>query len=512
MMSSFQELSSAPAFLAAFIALIAFGAVLLLVPVILRLAPVLGRRTEKEFHQTHKHPVPRFGGLALACVFIVVAPFSLYLLSSDREAFQPRLTVLLASLAMFALGFWDDLSPLGARKKLLGQILIACAAYFNGLEIGQLREPFSGTIYHLGWLGFPVTVFWLVAFTNLINLVDGIDGLAGGISLMLMALIIFSAGSARMFSLIVAAAMAGALLGFLRYNFPPARIYLGDGGAYFLGFLIGALAIQNSHKGTVAAALIAPVLALALPILDVSFSILRRGLKGLPVFRADRGHIHHRLIRSGHSSKRAVLILYGVSLLFLILGLIAFASDGRLAPILFGCVFLVVLVMAPSFGIIGNWLTVGTAIGNSVEMRREVQYALLLRRWLQLEAERCDTVEELWADLHYIARKLGFCELTVTDGSVRHRWASPTRLPSPDAYVARQEIHVEGRGVIIEVRSFDASGDERQFIVLSELLAETWMKASVRWRRTHSTPFHLAPEASEPAAAAAQSAGSSFPA
>src|SRR5437867_2793106 len=175
--------------------------------------------------------------------------------------------------------------------------MIATATYSWGVQIELFKNPFTGTEYALGFGGYLATVVWLVAMTNLINLIDGIDGLAGGIGFMLMCLLAYVGwGVDLRFSTVAAGGMAGALLGFLYYNFPPAKIYMGDGGAYFLGFLIGVLAIVNSNKGTVVAALIAPLFALALPIADVLLAIFRRWLSGLPIFRPDRKHIHHQLI------------------------------------------------------------------------------------------------------------------------------------------------------------------------------------------------------------------------
>jgi UDP-N-acetylmuramyl pentapeptide phosphotransferase/UDP-N-acetylglucosamine-1-phosphate transferase len=178
---------------------------------------------------------------------------------------------------------------LGAKRKLLGQLLIASGAYFLGIAINQFQIPFTGHVVHLGFWSWPVTVCWLVVMTNFINLIDGVDGLAGGICLMLMSLLVYVGGGAGPMSFI-AAGMAGALLGFLRFNFPPARIYMGDGGAYFLGFLIGCISIVSSQKGTIFAALSAPLLVLALPILDTLLAILRRGLRGRKLARSDTKH------------------------------------------------------------------------------------------------------------------------------------------------------------------------------------------------------------------------------
>ena len=202
---------------------------------------LLGQR-HKELHHTHKGQVSRLGGLGLAVAFIGVEILIETLLPEQRAKSPHRLVVILSSLAMFALGFWDDLKPLGARKKLLGQILIALSVCGFGIGIQAIKVPFTGTELQLGGWGVLITVLWLVAITNLINLIDGVDGLAGGICLMLMGLLAYVGYSAGGFVLL-ASGMAGALLGFLWFNFPPARIYLGDGGAYFLGFQIGLFSL-----------------------------------------------------------------------------------------------------------------------------------------------------------------------------------------------------------------------------------------------------------------------------
>ncbi len=511
MPANLAQLFGSPLFAGALTALLGFTVVVALVPFIIRLAPKLDQRDGREFHQTHKHPVPRLGGLAIVAAFSLIAPLALMVLADDTERFTPRLAVTVTALLMFVVGFWDDISPLGARKKLLGQTLVATLAYFWGLKIDRFHNPFAGQDFMLGWLALPASVLWLVALTNLINLIDGIDGLAGGVAFMLMSLLAYVGFPTHLYSFFVAAGLAGALMAFLKYNFPPARIYLGDGGAYFLGYLIGALTIQNSNKGAVAAALVAPVVALALPILDVAFSIIRRGLKGLPIFRPDRRHIHHRLLQSGHSRRRAVLTLYGVSLVFLVMAFAAFWSRGLLIPILFGSVFLLLLVVAPSLGLIRNWLTVGTAVGNSIEMRREVQYALLLRNWLELEAERCGSVEELWSDLQFIARKLQFTTLTLRDGDVWRHWNAGVDS-SLVIYRARHEIQIEHRPVILDATA-DQRMSEQQFAVLSELVAEAWMQASKRWVKANSQPFALQPEGGAvPDGSAGSKVGGSLPA
>src|ERR1041385_1869923 len=201
--------------------------------------------------------------------------------------------------------------------------------------------------------------------------------------------------------------MVGALVGFLRYNFPPAKVYMGDGGAYFLGYLIAILTLVHSQKGTIVAALIAPLFALALPIVDVSIAILRRALKGLPIFRPDRGHIHHRLQEIGFSRTRTVLVLYGISSIFLLMAFGVFWSQGRWVPILFGFMCLTLLLSARSFNFSRAWFAVGRVLENSAELRKETHYALALARWLELGAERTATTEELWTDYIFTLKKMG---------------------------------------------------------------------------------------------------------
>ena len=162
---------------------------------------------------------------------------------------------------------------------------------------------------------------------------------------MLMVLLAYVGHQSGTIELLVAG-MVGALLGFLRFNFPPARIYLGDGGAYFLGFQIGLFAILSSHKGTVFAALTAPLFVLALPILDTALAILRRGLRGLPIFRPDRKHLHHQMLGMGLSRRKVVLYFYAITLIFLVMGFAAFWSRGQLIPVLMGLATLILLACA----------------------------------------------------------------------------------------------------------------------------------------------------------------------
>jgi hypothetical protein len=348
---------------------------------------------------------------------------------------------------------------------------------------------------------------------NLINLIDGVDGLAGGISLMLMLLMSVVGGATGCVSLF-AAGMGGALIAFLRFNFPPARIYMGDGGSYFLGFLIGLLTITSSQKGTVLAALIAPLLVLTLPILDTSLAILRRGLRGLPLFRADNHHIHHRMLQSGLSERDVVLGLYAFTAFFLGLGLITFWGRGQFLPLILGGGLLAVLLTVGRFSFSREWFAVGRVLGNSLNTRTEIHYTLAQTRWLVLEGARSQSIEELCEDTVFIARKLGFDSVQIQLEKLERTWhITPDKggemrlfrqkLPGHDHCFIElgvagpkvkedTEFLVKTRQQPREIRSENGNKAApasagalvtKDYKILSELLAEGWAKAIATWEK-----------------------------
>lgn len=445
---------------------------------------------ELEAHHTHQNPIPRLGGIGLAIAFTGGAGW--FLACSETSGSQaPIKHLFIVAIAMFGLGLWDDLFSLGAKRKLLGQIFLASCAYFWGIEITTLSNPINHHTIELGFWAWPVTVFWLVATTNLINLIDGVDGLAGGICLMLMVLLV-GVGGANGGVAWIAATMAGGLLGFLRFNFPPARIYLGDGGAYFMGFLTGALTIINAQKGTVFAALIAPLFVMALPILDTSLAILRRGLKGLPLFSPDRRHIHHRLLDAGISRRQLVLGAYVFTAFFLFLGFAVCWNEGSHLAILVGIGVVFILIAAGRLNFSREWFSVGSVVGNSLAMRSEVQYVLAQKRWLLLETARAPDLASLNADTAFIAEKIGYAAVRIrmpegekvwnfapTD---EHSWTFRQKLPSqPDCFI---ELTSAAKGAEISP-AVSPFRDRNTFIVLSELLANGWIKAHNGWRVRH---------------------------
>ena len=455
--------------------------------------PKFGGR-ERELHHTHQTAIPRLGGIGLALGFIASAlAFRFGVFHTDDA--DECTNILVLSLAMFTLGLWDDLRTIGAKRKLIGQIIIASGAYYSGIGIHIASIPFGHESMDLRLWAWPVTVIWLVAMTNLINLIDGVDGLAGGISLMLMVLLAGLGTQGGCVS-ILASGMIGALLGFLWFNFPPARIYMGDGGAYFLGFLIGCLTIVSSHKGTVFAALIAPLFVMALPILDTSMAIVRRGIQGLPLFRPDRKHIHHRMLDSGLSRRNVVLGAYAFTAFFLLLGFVAFWTHGEHLPILAGFGTLFILLAAGKLSFSREWLGVGHVLGNSLSARAKIQYALAQTRWLILEGAHCRDLDSLCEDTLFAGRKIGFRSVSIKLADIEKKWQqTPVDnekdcwtfrqcLPGrPDSYIEITAVTNIESGTKMISPSESHILDKHTFEILSDLLAEGWAKAVAKWER-----------------------------
>ncbi len=433
-----------------------------------------------ETHQNPKGGIGRFGGVGLAGAFLAVSVTSMLFFWNGPMPHQTHWVILLGGLSMFAVGFSDDLSPIRPRLKLLWQIGIATCVFLLGTGIEVIRVPFGTTEYQLSFLSGPVTVLWLVGMTNLINLIDGIDGLAAGVGLMLMCLLSFvGLNAASDFPSLVASGMAGALLGFLWHNFPPAKIYMGDGGAYLIGFLIGLLSLVNSQKGTVVAALVVPVIALAVPIADTTWAIVRRWAKGLPIFRPDQNHFHHLLIKSGFSRRRAVLTLYGLTLLFSLLGLASVALAGRTFGLVFGLVVFGLLVSVWWRGYATSWFSIRSYLENPKHIREQIRYTLVLSKWFQLEAARCDSLPALWENFQFLCKKLGFRQAILCQDD-QEPLSFPTSTRSSASGLLQHRISLADNAVL-EFFVEPSNMAHGVFEQLCDLAAEAWVKGLHQW-------------------------------
>ena len=296
---------------------IAFGAALasalVLTPVARRLAVRLNAIDVPEDRKVHEKTTPTLGGLAIYAGLMI--GIGVYVLFGDKAVSSDLLGVVIGASIIVLFGTIDDIRGLSPLPKLFGQVLGAGVLVIMGVQIQNLHIPGTPLVSLSPELSVVISLVWVVAFINIINLIDGLDGLAAGITCITAFSMFYYAtqtgvGGAFVDAALISIVMAGACLGFLRYNFNPASIFMGDSGSMLLGFLLGAVTIQGVLKSIAAVALVVPLLALAIPILDTGMAITRRLRRGKPVTHADKEHIHHRLLNMGHSQRQAVLLLY----------------------------------------------------------------------------------------------------------------------------------------------------------------------------------------------------------
>ncbi|MGE3840935.1 MAG: glycosyltransferase family 4 protein [Vicinamibacterales bacterium] len=320
--------------------LLAAGLSYVLTPLVRSLAPRIGALDEVDHRKIHREPIPRLGGLAVFASFVLALSLTLAFphlpgLQGFMDARLPGArslaTILLPTVLILIVGIYDDIKGANAGQKLTIQALAGLVAFAMGFEVTILSNPF-GDPFELGALSAVVTVGWLILTTNAVNLIDGMDGLAAGVSLFTAATVfLLSTFHERWDAAFYCAALAGALLGFLPYNFRPASIFLGDSGSLVLGFLLGLLAVVGATKGSAAIAIGVPLLALGIPMADTTLSVIRRAMRGRSIFEADQDHLHHRLLRLGLGVREAVLLLYGASAVFGLLSLLIINTTNEVA-------------------------------------------------------------------------------------------------------------------------------------------------------------------------------------
>lgn len=295
------------AFALAFLLSLAFS------PVAIRLAPKIGAMDiPKDARRMHSKAMPRFGGMAI----YIGTTVTLIAFAWQNEKILP---VIIGGTLIYILGVVDDLKNLPAKVKFGAQLLVAVLMYAMGLRIQFITDYFGEGVLHFGAaVCFIVTILWIVGITNTINLIDGLDGLAAGtaaISSLCIAYVAYIHGDqyGMMIVCLAMLALAGSCIGFLPFNFYPAKIFMGDGGSLFLGFMMATLSVVGPLKRSTIIAVVVPVIVLGIPIFDTFFAIFRRVVNRRPIMEADKGHLHHRLMALGYGQRRAVLMLYGIS-------------------------------------------------------------------------------------------------------------------------------------------------------------------------------------------------------
>jgi len=403
---------------------LAFLAALALTPLVTRLAFRFGALDHPDpVRKNHKGSVPRIGGIAL--LFAVLGPlasFYLYpqghVIQSVRHAPGYFPGIFVGAVMITLMGLLDDLRGMNAILKLSIQSVVAVSMFAMGFRIGIISVPFDGALT-LHWMSLPVTVFWYLAVMNAINLIDGLDGLAAGQSLITcVVLFIIGLVANNLVLSVTTAILTGALLGFLFFNFNPARIFLGDSGSNLVGFLIATFAIMARVKGQAAVALFVPIIALGLPFLDVVLSIIRRFATSQPIFSGDAKHMHHMLLQRGYSQRKAAAFLYGAAVLFAGAGLVTFLSKNTAV---IGGLFVVLIVSV--VGIVRylgyhrmQWFPFQGQGQLGAGMAREI-------RKLVVEVVQSG-ISLTWEELMDAALRRGFREVVVSQGTSQFRRAT----------------------------------------------------------------------------------------
>ena len=329
-------------------ALLALLISLILVPFVAKLAIKIGAVDKPNERKVHTKIMPRMGGLAIYLSFFAV-------LFLSHEMTMQHIGLLTGGTVLVLVGIIDDKTDMPAKIKLLGQIFAACIVVAAGVRVEFMTNFILGGVFPLYIFSVPFTVLWIVAITNAVNLIDGLDGLAAGTSIIAaatMAISGYATGQREMASM--ALILIGASLGFLKYNFHPAKIFMGDTVSMFLGYNLSVLAIMGFTKSFTVLSLVTPILVLAIPILDTLFAIIRRKMNNKPIFKPDKNHLHHCLLNYGFSHRNTVLIIYAVSAVLALCGLIMTYLNPAQGMCLLVVISVIIIYGAMKLGVIGK--------------------------------------------------------------------------------------------------------------------------------------------------------------
>lgn len=341
--------------------IVALVSSLITVPLASRIAWRVGAIDRPSKRRINTVPIPRMGGIAVF-IGISVAAVAYKIVTEFlgwTRVFKPLpemqidyFFVASGAAMVFATGVVDDVKSLRPTQKLMGQILAAILAASGGLVIGNIVNPFGGGEIDLGWLSYPITVVYMVAFMNIINLIDGLDGLAGGITVIsCLTMFGLSVMSGRLDAAMTAIVTAGAVLGFLKYNFHPAKIFLGDSGSLLLGFMLAAISLMNVTRVAGLTTMLIPLVIALVPITDTLAAIIRREREHVSIMSPDKGHIHHRLLQDGFDQRTAVIFIYLWTML-LCLGAVIMTQVGMYKRIVvFAVLFIASFLVARKLGL-----------------------------------------------------------------------------------------------------------------------------------------------------------------
>ena len=476
-------------------------------------------RTPDSERHLHVTPLPRLGGVALSLSFFLGLLFHclvehFYYHKSFGFFLKPALPIFLGGFLILLLGIWDDIRGLGPYKKIMVQSLAGLILFAGGLRFFHFAALFGNR--DLPWfVDLPLTLFWVLAITNAFNLIDGIDGLAAGSALFstVAVFVVAQVNHASMASFL-AISLSGAILGFLRDNFNPATIFLGDSGSLFIGFMLSALALQSRVKAPTMVAVAIPIVSFGLPILETILSVLRRSIAGRPVFSADQEHIHHKLLARGFSQRQVVVILYAVSAIFGLFSLFLLWPSGGTIGLVF-----VVLGSGIWFGVQHlGYLEFGElrrVAQRTVDQPRVFVNNLAIRRAIE-ELQRVDDYDHLYNvlvstfsendfdgfELRLYSSSGQFPEMQSVDTGLKPdggsylQWRKPGSVlrESGNGWCVSLDLVVSGRdhGSLLIYRHYNSRALQLDVNLLTaefpNALAEALGRARVKTGRSHASP------------------------
>jgi len=430
-------------------------------------------------HDGQEQPqIPRLGGLAVFLATLAVWGALLLMPNAVRERFlsewRTLVTLLVPGTLVMLAGVYDDVVGATPRQKLILETLAAGIVWLAGFRIVSL--PFLGYHLHSSLLSFALTALWIIAVTNALNLIDGLDGLAAGVAFFVtVSVFVVSLIQGNHFVCILAITLAGALLGFLRFNFAPATIFLGDSGSLFLGFVLASLAIHTSQKSSTLLAIVVPFVAFGLPLLDTSLTVIRRFLSGHPLLLADHDHIHHRLLQNKLTLRVAVLGLYALAALFSLGSLLIIQSTGSLVALV------AVLAGASAWFLTGGLRyeelsELNVYVSRAMHSQRRVLANQILIRKASRQLEEAASLEESWqvlastlGDLDFDGVMCQFSQWPIGRAPSLAGWSQNGEGSSNESWNVSVPLRA-GEKVLGELRLWRALGKDRLLFQFSSLL------------------------------------------
>jgi len=399
---------------------------IIITPIVIKLAHRIKAVDRPGIRTVHTRPVPRIGGVTIFLSAMILIVMVLFLNNSIGKAFrnmQLQLISLFCSATfIFFVGLVDDLKGLPARFKFLAELLAATSLCFLTVRISSIKITEQWTL-QLGLLGYPLTILWIVGITNAVNLSDGLDGLAAGISAIACGVIVvFAIYSNNVIMAVIMLALLGSLSGFLFFNFNPAKIFMGDCGSLFLGFTIASSSVLCSMKSSALVGIALPALALGIPIFDTLFSMLRRFLERRRMFAPDRRHFHHILIDMGIKQRHVVVTIYLMTLLFTGLGMFMMVTRKSNSLVIFLCIILLLLLLFNAVGSVRLRETI-SGLQKKYEIANRCKQEQIKFEDAQLHFRNAHNFDQWWEAACKAAERLDFAWLSLKsedgDGTVR---------------------------------------------------------------------------------------------